>query len=1027
MKKIIPALLLLLTAAYSFAQQSDAKFSGFRQAETRHFRFIFEEESREATENYALYADEAWNKIARAYSIPQDKIDVYVTARTNTVNAYTFFLPPEIMMFNSPVLTPEFGFRDEWQKLFFTHELIHGANVTFESKSYFGSKLFGNALRAWNYSAVPGWAMEGLTTVLETELSDGGRGRSPYFEMMFKAPTIDNGFLSYAEIENSNEPPAGPAYVMGYLIMRSSADRWGLDTLADIERNRIFDWEDAVKQVTGVAASDIYLETRSALSKKFNRERTIPEGKIISPRQPWLSYHYPVLVLDDGSMILIKSGDGAPAVIQFRPGAEDGCENFKQDFRDKINKNLESILESVEDKDSSDKKEKDPNEGHVKETILFNGMFPDEFSVTADENLNVYSVQPKVFADRAPGVATETPLFVWSPDDGLRQLTKNISLFQPSVSRKGNLLVALQQKGMKTVLVQVDTKTGEITDLYADEKYCIAEPVVNADGSKIAFLTLTGKRALVQVLDVASKKVETVFNDGETIYDPAYPSWNSEGKLSFTSNNRGRLEVYEYDDAKKIAEVVVSDPIAALWADKTDKGIIYASYSSTGYVLKIKPDSEWKKVPDFNGPSMPGQIMTFGSLEDDYPSFNPFNVGPSEDVVYRSSWYKNGKKFVSSADKKSEDSDETKPETENAESEKSDNQSEAFTEVITTLQNERPYVREIQPVLYFPSIGFAPGIQQTLYGGFGYNFLAFTSRAAEKQGLIAAGIYYYPKLQNVSGAFFAELPFANSQADILFLREFHTNGEGAEKTFNEVNMALASFTSPILRRSFYSNAVDLSWLAEVDVRAMRSSLNEISLVQTDIPYNFYLNFQTGLDLFAGRMYDNSTIANRTSAYFLGEWSSKYEQLFMGVEAVSNLDMYLSWINLFTNVKFRYMDNGSASETPLFSNVTFAGQHLNSLYPGHLVLEAGLNLGGMRVSEEILFNMGKSSVHSNTPDNDWIFNMALEDKLVTNIAFVIMDSGRTYMDCGFAFSYNILTGSYEYDDLFFNIHMDWLRF
>src|SRR5574344_1168180 len=60
--------------------ENDITFRGWRQADTEHFHFVFEEASRQATEVYAQYADEAWNKIAKIYALPQDKTNIYVTA-----------------------------------------------------------------------------------------------------------------------------------------------------------------------------------------------------------------------------------------------------------------------------------------------------------------------------------------------------------------------------------------------------------------------------------------------------------------------------------------------------------------------------------------------------------------------------------------------------------------------------------------------------------------------------------------------------------------------------------------------------------------------------------------------------------------------------------------------------------------------------------------------------------------------------------------------------------------------------------
>ena len=288
-KSLVCAAALVLFATSAFANDY-VKFKGWKQAETTHFRFIYEAASEEAAKKYAEIADEAWEKIARIYSMPQEKTNVYVFSRMNIVNAYTYFAPPEIIMYDSPVLDSYFGFRDDWMKLFFTHELIHIANITFEDKEYLSAKLFGEALRGMDYSSIPGWALEGLTTVLETELTNGGRGRSPYFELDYKAATLDNNFIPYRLIGTEQEPPYSQIYVMGYLIMRSIADRWGIQALADIERNRDIDhtWEESVELVTGHTPQDIYREVKISLEKRYAKERTIPEGKIISHRQLFL-------------------------------------------------------------------------------------------------------------------------------------------------------------------------------------------------------------------------------------------------------------------------------------------------------------------------------------------------------------------------------------------------------------------------------------------------------------------------------------------------------------------------------------------------------------------------------------------------------------------------------------------------------------------------------------------------------------------------------------------------------------------
>ena len=90
-KRFILALCLVMISVTSIFANDYVKFKGWKQADTTHFRFIYEAASEEAAKKYAEFADEAWEKIARIYAMPQEKTNVYVFSRLNVVNAYTFF------------------------------------------------------------------------------------------------------------------------------------------------------------------------------------------------------------------------------------------------------------------------------------------------------------------------------------------------------------------------------------------------------------------------------------------------------------------------------------------------------------------------------------------------------------------------------------------------------------------------------------------------------------------------------------------------------------------------------------------------------------------------------------------------------------------------------------------------------------------------------------------------------------------------------------------------------------------------
>ena len=750
----------LIVVGSLFAQNNEQKFKGWKKAETEHFTFIYEDAQKEATEGFIKIADDAWNKIGKIYAFPQEKTNVFITGRTNTVNALTYSAPAEIVMFTNPCTLIEFPFRDNWQKLFFTHELIHVANFNFEDRSKFMNKLFGPFMTTLDFIDVNGWALEGLTTVLETELTNGGRGRSPYFELNYKAPTIDNGFIAYEDIGLEAEPPIGQSYVMGYLIMRSIADRYGIEALADIERNRDFmgSWEKSVEFVTGETPQNIYRDVRAALAKKYVEERKIPEGIIISPREVKTYYLKPAIVNDDGTIITLRVAKKADnAVVRLDPSAKRG-------------------RSYIEDTNS------EKPDSAMKETVLFSGNFIDMDSVTADENGNIYATLGILRGDRAPGIELEAAIHVWTQDGGLKRLTKDVSLFEPSVSRNGNILVAVEQHGMYMRLVSVDTETGKTSVLLEKPGLSFIQPAVNADGSKVAFLELDDTRARVCVLNTSNPyEYKIVANDDENIFDPLYPNWTSENTLTFSCNYRGRVEVFEIKEGGS-PRPVVADPIGATWAYKNSKGIYYSSVSSSGNVIKIKPESEWGVVPDFEGPTPAGQIISFGHLENDYPDFKPYTA-----------------KVVDSSDSKSKEKEVKHRSQENIDKANQENP------VITEITNEKNYFCLCHPAFYLPYIDFIKDHKNNK-NIFGLGVVAglLAPRLQLTNGLGYAYLTYYPEINNFAADFaMFSIPVGHTELDFNLLRRIRNEGN----SFVETNSALLGYTYPFISRMQAKNEI----------------------------------------------------------------------------------------------------------------------------------------------------------------------------------------------------------------------------
>lgn len=997
MKKFIFSLVALLAAAALFGEEN-VKFKGWKQAKTEHFNFIYEDASKEAAVEFAKIADDAWNKVAKIYGCPPDRLDVSVTARTNTINALTMYSPVSMGMYNTPFCDATFTFREDWKKIVFTHELIHAANIAFEDKETLKTLklIFGELLTSLN-KAEKGWALEGLTTVLETELTDGGRGRSPYYELNYKALTLDNSFMSYSDVGQGKEPPYDQAYVMGYLLMRSIADRYGIKALADIERNReLFgSWEDAVALVTGTTGFDLYNDVRVALAKKYADERKIPEGIVISPRAVGTSYYKPAYIDDEGNIIALRTATNSTSeVVKLTPSAKRGTA-YIQDI--KPEEDLNTVL---------------------KETILFRGNFSDQYCITAAKDGTVYAVLYEVRQDKMPGVQVKNFLYRWTEKDGLKKITKTADIFQPAVSADGKTLVAIEQNHLHMRIVKVDLETGAITPILEEEGIDFLQPALNADGSKLAFMRVDWKRGAVCVLDMNNIQngYKVIYNGEGKITDPSTPNWNADGNLTFTDNARGRLESYEVTEEDGVQKItpVVADPIGVLWTYKNNKAIYYQTYSSTGFVLKVKPLTEWGVVPETEGPSPAGEIITFGKLENDYPDYVPYDI-PSERRITEEENEANKKELLTRSISRNSKKDENKEPVAvrgkyiKEREEKYVKKAEEANTVKTELEDEKIYFKLPTRQLTLPMIlpSAANGDNKETYFGVGLCSVFTTPLIQNNLGVGEAYFSYIPKLNNINGEIFFDFSVGNTELGIVAYRDIIGNGKGSDYECKEVNLFGLIDILPL-----YSNSTSTSYFGINEISNIYFILNrkDTSPISFDCDSPYYLDFMQSAGLSFTYMHVNYRKEIRRISFAVSEKGiidSRKSKFFAGGTAQMNFRVpYKSIGSLDVTISGRYTD------FPVdWRYSTSSGEYheatTNYLYPGAVCVTAGYVLpssgsfAGLmetKVFYSLRSYFGTNSVDGGTPLSGSSNNFTVPDYGMLGIGEIIK-AGSVEMNLG----------------------------
>jgi len=232
------ALLALLPAspAHAIYGVGDAlglsPFWDYKTIETDHFRITFPVELSDTAQKVANYLEEAhailsprlrWQAAYKASILVIDNEDAEngLTTAEGRFGIALYVTPPENW--------ESIYYYDNWVRELCLHEYTHFLNMDATTSFYaplrylFGDVLLPNTL--W-----PTWMLEGLAVYDETRLTHGGRGRSPYYEMILRAAVAEgvldsSKFLTLSKINGPYPyyPGGETAYTFGYQLMNQVA------------------------------------------------------------------------------------------------------------------------------------------------------------------------------------------------------------------------------------------------------------------------------------------------------------------------------------------------------------------------------------------------------------------------------------------------------------------------------------------------------------------------------------------------------------------------------------------------------------------------------------------------------------------------------------------------------------------------------------------------------------------------------------------------------------------------------------
>lgn len=587
----IAVILLLCLSTVSHAARLDTSFT-FSTIETPNFSIHYHQGLEAVARKAAVIAEEAHVKLTREFSWqPSEKTEMVLIDDSDFMNGFATALPYNTIYIQTvpPGMASTLGEYDDWLKVVITHEYAHIVTLD-PSRGYWNvmRSIFGKPVPGLDplsqllfivtappNSFLPRWWHEGMATWAETEYTGVGRGRSSYYDMIFRMAVAGNNLPTVAQI-NGDLPdwPAGSLpYIYGYRLQKHIADRYGKESLGklNIAHAGRFPYMISVppqELFGGKSYRELYDDMIAEL-KRDESQRIATLSAVPFTRMSTVSNRGENLTnprfSPDGSRIAYSSRDPhdhATTVVTDRSG--------------------NSVLAE------------------------FRRRYSDGSSCWSPDGGSLYFTQAEINS----GFNIYQDLYVYEFASGsISRLTHGQRLGDADLSPDGRRFVAVVSgRGNQNLALLelpapgVEAAPRPVTGYALQQR--VSSPRWSPDSAMISYaVTDNDGRSSIHLYDVATGGDRTLFTVNHTA---AYPVWARDGScLFYVSDETGVFNLFAYD-LKEGKSYQVSHLLGgALQPDLSPDGrsIVFSSYDSHGFsIAQIHLDRE--KWSAERGPSL---------------------------------------------------------------------------------------------------------------------------------------------------------------------------------------------------------------------------------------------------------------------------------------------------------------------------------------------------------------------------------------------------------------------------------------
>jgi len=489
----------------------------WRTVESGHFVVYYPEGHEAFARRVISLSDEVYGDVTGYFDVKPRKAPVVLHPGTDRLNGFYAPFPNRISLFETPASNLRgFGSSlDDLMDLVYTHEYTHFTHITMR-RGWYGAltRIFGEGLALSN-ALSPGWAIEGITTNLETRFTTGGRGRSPFFKSTLLSFARDGRLwsMSAAGSPPPYGPPPGRIYHAGFFMVEYLNRKYGHDAFAKLSRRQsahpVVGTGSALRHITGIS------------SRKFYRD-----------------YVKDINVVADSLSNEVESRNLPSGEVLYSENL-DGCETHFWTNRNTIM----ALRKGYKKKNAF--LEIDPSTGKILQTIP-TGRIANETPVRALPDGRLLFGET-FFHPLGDGDIDVSDLVAFDPESHRRtRLTRYAHIYSADISPDNRTYAAIRRNGMWMDLVLLDTDGSNIRPLVSKPGLYWQSPCWSPDGKTIAVAVKSGAQTDIALVDPDNGTVRTLFEaDSHGDNDPAF---SPDGRwLVFSSSRDGIWNIYAWN------------------------------------------------------------------------------------------------------------------------------------------------------------------------------------------------------------------------------------------------------------------------------------------------------------------------------------------------------------------------------------------------------------------------------------------------------------------------------------------------